>query len=56
MGKNKEKIYQLVNDELINVLVEMSQIAENHKDESNLNENIIDRGECTLSLIARLPF
>ena len=42
MGKNKEKIYQLVNDELINVLVEMSQIAENHKDESNLNENIIE--------------
>ncbi|MEC7871207.1 MAG: polyprenyl synthetase family protein [Chloroflexota bacterium] len=42
MSKTKEKIYQLVNDELINVLVEMSQIADNHKNETHLNENIIE--------------
>ena len=42
MSKTKEKIYQLVNDELINVLVEMSQIADNHKNASHLNENIIE--------------
>ena len=43
MSKTKEKIYQLVNDELINVLVEMSQIADNHKNETHLNENIIEK-------------
>ena len=42
MSKTKEKIYQLVNDELISVLVEMNQIADNHKNETHLNENIIE--------------
>ena len=42
MSKTKEKIYQLVNDELISVLVEMNQIADNHKNASHLNENIIE--------------
>ena len=42
MSKTKEKIYQLVNDELISVLVEMTQIADNHKNASHLNENIIE--------------